>query len=234
MSKFNFHPLPSRLPHYVWCSSLRSPCSLSLQEAAGSGSVFQGRSTAGLRTSPDGPAGAFSRAWLIFGQLLLRRGKREIQCGFFRGKRIHGKKLQPNSGRLRWIFPWEPVAKCSVSASTSSQGFNPAGVFPPILDPPPPQNTEWESQIPGTRSSADPGAQPSPLSLPSLLLFSTEGEGDGAESQLCGSLVPRAGDTSVILRFSQQSVNVWGSPWCLCHTGTWEGVHTCLHPSPPL
>lgn len=32
----------------------------------------------------------------------------------------------------------------------------------------------------------------------------------GAESWLCGSLVPRAGDTSVILGFSQQNVNVWG------------------------
>lgn len=68
-------------------------------------------------------------------------------------------------------FPWEPVAKCSVTASPSSQGFN------PILDLPPAQNTAWESQIPGTQSSADPGAQPSPPSLPSLLLLQQEKRG---------------------------------------------------------
>lgn len=39
--------------------------------------------------------------------------------------------------------------------------------------------TEWESQIPRAQSSADPGAQPSPPSLPSLLFLQHEKEGDG-------------------------------------------------------
>lgn len=42
---------------------------------------------------------------------------------FWGGKGMNGEKLQPKSGGLSWVFPWEPVTKCSVPVSPSFTGF---------------------------------------------------------------------------------------------------------------
>lgn len=43
-----------------------------------------------------------------------RVGEERNPAPFWGGKGINGEKLRPKSESLRWVFPWEPVAKCSV------------------------------------------------------------------------------------------------------------------------
>lgn len=61
-------------------------------------------------------------------------------------------------------FPWEPVAECSVSASPSSQSFNPAGVLPPSSTFQLPKTQRGKARAPGL--GALQTLEPRPALLP--------------------------------------------------------------------
>lgn len=120
-------------------------------------------------------------------------------------------------------FPWEPVAKCSVTASPSSQGFNPAGVLPSssTFYLPKTQHRKAKSQGPGALQTLEPS--PALFPFPPCCFFNGRKKGMVLSHGFMDHLSPGLVTHPRFWGSASKVSTCGGSWWSLCHTGKWGG-----------